>query len=69
MFLFAFVLLGKNLLEPVSLALSHGLVHESGIVLDDKFLAATVTPKSTNLLKAGRPLPHLTFLDGYCSHC
>ena len=46
MFLFVFVLLGKNLLGPVSLALSHSLVHECGIVLDDKFLTATVTPKS-----------------------
>jgi hypothetical protein len=63
-----FVLVGENLFEPMSLALSDDLVHECGIVLDDKFLTATVTPKSTHLLKAGRPLSHLTFFDGYCSH-
>ena len=68
MFSFAVVLLSEHLLEPMSLVLSGSLVYECGIVTDDKFLAASVTPKSTHLLKAGRPLSHLTLLDGYCSH-
>jgi len=68
MFPFAFVLVGKGLYEPMSLTLSDSLVHECGIVTDDKFLTATVISKSAHLLKAGRPLSHLTLLDGYCSH-
>jgi hypothetical protein len=47
-FPFAFVLLGKNLFEPVRLSLSASLVHDCGIVEDDKFLAAAVTPKSAH---------------------
>ena len=68
MFSLAVVLLSKYLLEPMSLILSGRLVHECGIVTNDKFLTASVTPKSAHLLKAGRPLSHLTLLDGYCFH-
>ena len=46
MFLFPFVLFGKDLFEPVRLSRGGCLVHKGGIVKDDELLTATVTPKS-----------------------
>jgi hypothetical protein len=65
---FTFVLLGKNFNEPMGLTLSGIPIQKCGIVSDDKFLAAIVTAKRAHLCKAGRTLPRLTLLYGYCSH-
>ena len=65
---FAFVLLGKNFVGPMSLTLSDSLIHKCRIVEDDKCLTAIVAAKSTHLCKGGRTLSRLTFLYRYCSH-
>ena len=65
---FPFVLLGKNLFEPMRLTLSDCLIHKCRIVEDDKSLTAIVAAKSTHLCKGGRTLSRLTFLYSYCSH-
>ena len=69
MFLFAFVLLGEDFFEPVSLALSDRFVHEYGIVKDQKFFTAAITAKAAHFHEAcGRLLAQLTFLDCDCPH-
>ena len=65
---FPFVLLGKNLFEPVRLSRSSCLVHECGIMKDDELLTATVTPKSAHLLEIWCSLSRLTLLDRHCFH-
>ncbi len=54
----AFVLVGENFFEPVSLVVGNCFVHEYGIVKDREFFTATVTPKSTHL--RGRRVPVLS---------
>lgn len=65
---FPFVLLGKNLFEPVRLSLSGCLVCECGIMKDDELLTAPVTPKSAHLFEIWCPLSPLTLLDRHCVH-
>jgi hypothetical protein len=64
----AFVFLGKNFFEPLRLSLRRFLVHECGVMKDDKLLAALVTPHRAHLLGCWRLLSHLTHLDRYCFH-
>jgi len=65
---FAFVLLGKNLFEPMCLTLSDCLIHKCRIVENDKYLTAIVAAKSTHLCKGGCTLSRLTSLYRHCSH-
>ena len=65
---FPFVLLGKNLLEPVRLSLSSCLVCECGIMKDAELLTATVTPQSAHFFEIWCPLSPLTLLDRHCVH-
>ena len=65
---FPFVLLGKNLFEPVRLSLSSCLICECGIMKDAELLTATVTPKSAHFFEIWCPLSPLTLLDRHCVH-
>jgi hypothetical protein len=65
---FSFVLLGKNFCEPMGLTLGDTPIQKCGIVSDDKFLAAIVTPKGAHLHEIRRSLPRLTLLDRHCLH-
>jgi hypothetical protein len=47
-----FVFLRKNLFEPGCLPLRCSLVHERGVMKDEKLLSATVTPKSAHLFES-----------------
>ena len=62
------VLVGKNFFEPARLPFGGGFVHKSGIVKNDKLLAASVTAKSPHFVEVGGPLPRLTLLDRHCLH-
>jgi hypothetical protein len=57
------VLLSQDLFQPLRLAGGGFLAGVDGIVENDKFLAASLTAKSSHLLQVGRPFPRLTFLD------
>jgi len=46
-----FVFLSKNLFEPGGLPLRCFLVHELGVMKDEKLLSAIVTPKSAHLFE------------------
>jgi hypothetical protein len=54
---FPFVLLGKNLFQPVRLPLRDFLVHEGGVMKHDELLAATVTAKSSHFLECWHQTP------------
>jgi hypothetical protein len=65
---FPFVLLGKNLFQPVRLPLGNRLVHEGGIMKHGELLAATVTAKGAHFRESRCPFSGLTLLDCYCLH-
>ena len=64
----AVVLVGKNFFEPARLPFGGSFVHKSGIVKNDKLLAASVTAKSPHFVEVGGPLSRLTLLDRHCLH-
>jgi len=64
----AVVLIGKNFFEPARLPFGCGFVHKSGIVKNDKLLAANVTAKSPHFVEIGGPLSRLTLLDRHRLH-
>jgi hypothetical protein len=68
MFVFALVLFGEDLFEPVGLALGYGLVDEGGIMQDDERFAASVTAQNAHLRESTGTRLHLPLFDSYCSH-
>jgi hypothetical protein len=50
------------------LSLRRFLIRESGIMKDDKLLAATVTPQRAHVLESWCQLSRLPLLDRHCSH-
>ena len=65
---FSFVLLSKNLFDPLRLAICRFLIGETGVLQDDELFAATVTPKRAHFLECWCPLSGVPFLDGHCFH-
>jgi hypothetical protein len=65
---FTIVLFSQNLFQPLRLPPSNCLVHNAGIMKDDEFLSATVTPKSAHCFEIWRSLFRLALLDRHCLH-
>jgi hypothetical protein len=52
----------------MSLFVSEPLIHERGIVTDEKLLATTITPERSHFLETRRLLSALPLLYGHCPH-
>ena len=63
-FLVALVLFRKHRFEPMCLSVSEPLIHERGIVTDEKLLATTITPERSHFLETRRFFLALSLL--YC---
>jgi hypothetical protein len=63
-FLVPLVLFSKYLFEP----LSEPLIHERGIVADEKLLATALTPERSHFLEIRRLLSAKNLLDCHCLH-